>query len=92
MATAKEKVYDEEISPLMAQIIAIAKRAKINMVADFSLDPDPDQNDEPLYCTTLLANVDKDDTAGVERMMKVRRALMERPLMFAMTITSTKET
>lgn len=36
----RERVYDEEINPLMAQIIAIAKRADIPMVANFRLDGD----------------------------------------------------
>src|SRR4051812_9804430 len=33
--TAREAVYDERISPLMAQIIVICKKNKIPMVASF---------------------------------------------------------
>ena len=43
----KEKVYDDQISPLMAQIIAICKQHKISLVADFGLDDD-------LHCTSAL--------------------------------------
>lgn len=37
---ARELVYDTEINPLMAQIIAICKRADIPLIADFRLDSD----------------------------------------------------
>ena len=36
----KEVAYDEEIFPLMEQIIAICDRAQISVVADFELDGD----------------------------------------------------
>lgn len=45
----KEEIYDAQISPLMAQIIAICKEHKIAMVASFSLDLE-----EGLCCTTCL--------------------------------------
>lgn len=55
----KGQVYDAEISPLMAQIIAISKRRGIAMFASFALDmvDDPDCESDPehvLYCTTHL--------------------------------------
>ena len=34
----KEEIYDEQINPLMAQIINICKVNKIAMIADFALD------------------------------------------------------
>lgn len=56
--TTLENVYDAEISPLMVQIIAIAKRAGIPMYASFKLDDD-------LACTTNIpaseAQLDDDD-------------------------------
>ena len=36
----KEKVYDDQINPLMAQIIKICKKHKIAFIADFQLDDD----------------------------------------------------
>lgn len=47
----KEEIYDAEISPLMAQILAICKEHKIAMVASFDL-PVPDDPD--LVCTSAL--------------------------------------
>jgi hypothetical protein len=43
----KEQIYDAEISPLMAQIIAICKAKKIPVIADFYLGDD-------LNCTTAI--------------------------------------
>ena len=36
----KEQVYDDQINPLMAQIIAICKEHKIAFIANFRLDED----------------------------------------------------
>lgn len=47
MLGMKENVYDEQINPLMAQIIAICKQHKISLIADFGLDDD-------LHCTSAL--------------------------------------
>lgn len=41
----KEQAYDEQISPLMARIIAICKQHKIAFICDFKLDDD-------LHCTS----------------------------------------
>lgn len=47
----KEEVYDNEINPLMAKIIAICTKNKIAMLANFQLSV----GDEPdLRCTTAL--------------------------------------
>lgn len=47
----KEQVYDEEINPLIAQIIEICKREKIAMLATFRI---PNAEDPHLNCTTAL--------------------------------------
>jgi len=47
-----ESVYDEKISPLMTQIIAIAKEHQIPMVASFQFQDTPD--DGPGFCTTAI--------------------------------------
>jgi hypothetical protein len=47
----KEQIYDEQINPLMEQIIAIAQAHKIAMVASFAI-PTPD--DDGLYVSTSL--------------------------------------
>lgn len=87
--TPKEAVYDERISPLMEQIIALCKEHKINMVADFSLGYDP-EGDQTLFCTTALPKVDPSDEKGVERMMASYEAIRPKPQLFAFTITSSK--
>ena len=49
----KEQIYDEQISPLMVQIIEICKESKIAMVFSFYL-PDGEQN--TLHCSSALVS------------------------------------
>jgi hypothetical protein len=51
MPTPKEKVYDSEINPLMAQIIAVCKREHIAVLATFAIDGPEDID---LRSTTCL--------------------------------------
>lgn len=53
---SKEDVYDEQINPLMARIIAICKEHDIPLVADFQLDDDRDACDpeDTFHCTTYV--------------------------------------
>jgi hypothetical protein len=53
MPTVKEKVYDDQIFPLMSQILKICKDNKIDMVFDAYLGYD-DQAGEDLHCTSAL--------------------------------------
>ena len=89
MSKPKERAYDKHISPLVAQIIKLCKRHKINAAMQFALDHDP-ENDSPLYCTTVLPVDDADEqgTARVERLRAAMRA--DPPFMIAMTITTSK--
>lgn len=58
----KEAVYDNEISPLMKQIIAICKREKIGLLACFSIGGD----EKPGYqCTTALLTDEFDPTPSM---------------------------
>lgn len=51
----REAVYDEKISPLMAQIIQICKENDIPMVASFQINDDrPDG--AAFLCTTVILN------------------------------------
>lgn len=53
----KESVYDNEIAPLMKQIIEICKREELPLVAQFYLKqqhPDADEENGPMYCTTTI--------------------------------------
>jgi len=50
MTTAnKEQIYDDQISPLMAKIIAICREHKIAHIACFAI---PTEDDPSLRCTT----------------------------------------
>lgn len=52
-ALTKEQIHDQQISPLVAQIIAICKENNINSLLAFSLDDD-------LMCTSRIC-CDKED-------------------------------
>lgn len=84
MSAPKEPFYDEKISPLMSQIIALCKEAKINMAAQFSLGRDA-AADSTLFCTTVI-DIDDDDASGIDRVRKLRAAMTSRPDFFAFTI------
>lgn len=61
--TNKEAVYDDEISPLMAQILEICKANGISMVAHFAI---PTEDDPDLVCTSCLPD-ETDDFAPTVR-------------------------
>jgi len=86
--TEKEAVYDEQISPLMAQIIALCKEHKINMAATFSLGFDPEDG-ETLFCTTIQP-ADKEDEDGYKRVNECRATMYPQPQFAAFAITTTK--
>lgn len=48
-----EAVYDEQIHPLMAQIIAICKEHNIPMAATFQYGPADEDGNAP-FCTTVI--------------------------------------
>lgn len=51
----KEQIYDEQISPLMAQIIEICKEHKIAHLACFAI---PNDDDPDLRCSTAQLTAD----------------------------------
>lgn len=53
----KEQVYDEDIFPLMDQIIEVCKRHHIAMLAQFEI---PTPADAGLRCLTALCEKDAD--------------------------------
>ena len=54
MAGPKEAFYDENISPLMDDVIRFCKAQGISMLASFELDIEEDDPDCPLLCTTQI--------------------------------------
>ena len=56
MIQDNEAIYDEQINPLMGQIIALCKEHGIPFIACFQLN-DGDEEDAPLLCSS--ANIPK---------------------------------
>jgi len=77
---SKEKVYDEQISQLMTNIISICKEHDIPAFCTFGLDEDPeaDSADEDgdlptLWCSTSLPISDKKkDNVKINKLYKVQ--------------------
>lgn len=59
-----EKIYDEQVAPLMAQVIEIAKKHDMPFVASFQLTDDQDE-DGPLMCTS--ANLPEECSERLEQ-------------------------
>jgi len=80
----KEDVYDEQIAPLMTQIIAICKEHRIPLVAQFNYAA---EEDGPLLCTTIIpaSALDRDDDGQSQRMARVANPP---PSFMALTVTS----
>jgi len=65
----KEQVYDEQINPLMAKIIDIAKEHKIAMVASFSLVNNGDGEYD--LCTTALTTEPYDPPSDYRKIVNI---------------------
>ncbi len=66
----REEIYDNEISPLVAQIITICKKHDIPVICDFQLDDDRSAEDAGFRCTTHI--VPKD---AMPNMLEAQRIL-----------------
>jgi hypothetical protein len=74
MATPKEKIYDEQIAPLVGQIHAICEQHKIAGLMSFCLGTDPDHNGDELSCTTaLLSEEYEPDSGHLKALMAIYR-------------------
>jgi len=90
MTLPKEKIYDEQINPLMAQIIKICKDNDIAMFANFRLGFD-ESIEEDLLCTTALPSGSDVDKKAIDKMRKLATGHYDLvPQVFGMTITSGK--
>ncbi len=80
-----ENVYDEQISPLMQQIIAICKENNMPMIASFAFENCEESN---LGCCTTILN-DFDDRRVAE-FNQALRIIRNEPKVsgFAITVTS----
>lgn len=89
----KEDVYDNEIAPLMKQIIEVCKREELPMVAQFYLKKEREDNGQPMYCTTTLVPAKKDmDEEAYDQLRCVADAMRYgpsgKPFIMAATIRS----
>ena len=71
----KEEIYDEQINPLMAQIIAICKEHNIAHVCSFSLD------DDGLMCTTCNTSDETDPPDELRECVRLLHPDARNPLM-----------
>lgn len=89
----KEKVYDEQISPLMTQIIQVCRDHKIQMLASFHLREeigDPDLDDKPeherdLVCSTYLQF---DNVSFNKKIKHACSIIYQQPSFMSMMITT----
>jgi len=82
----KEEIYDDQISPLMEQIINICKKNNIAMLMSFSI---PTEDDPDLACTTAIVS-DECDPPG--SLLRAYETVMGRsPGMPNMMITTKNE-
>ena len=76
MGIEREDAYDEFISPLMNEIIQLCQKYKIPMVATFELDvPEDGAANDPLMCTTILADEEKVGPIRSERLKEAAKNL-----------------
>jgi hypothetical protein len=65
-----EAVYDEQVAPLMAQIIAVCKEHNLPMVASFAYAC---LEERTSFCTTVLL---EDEERVPDKYLEVRRVLL----------------
>jgi hypothetical protein len=80
----KEKIYDEKINPLMAQIIEICKENDIQTLCTFGL------NNDGLICTTYLPSKEPNREIADATKVIQHGYVVEKPW-FATTVTRESE-
>lgn len=81
-----EAIYDEQIAPLMTQIINICRKNRIPMLATFQYGNDEEAGSDD-FCTTRIP-FDGENPCLEKAMAMIRRH--PAPAVFGVTITSTK--
>lgn len=76
----KEQIYDEQVAPLMKQVLSVCKEHKIAMVAQFAV---PTEDDPDLLCTSALLD---DQYEPHPHMIAALRVLKPSPQAFSITI------
>jgi hypothetical protein len=81
----KERVYDEQISPLVKQVIALCKEHNINAFMTFALDPNPELDRGLLRCTSCLM-LDREDPAGWQMLSELHAVIASPPVVVGITV------
>lgn len=85
MVLPKEAIYDEQVFPLMKQILDICKQHRIAMLASFDLGKDSSDDDSSrLLCTSHIL---EDDCEPFENLLAAKRELFRQPTFMALTVT-----
>lgn len=92
----KEDIYDNEIAPLMQQILEICKREDLPMTAQFYLKQERDDSEydsQAMFCTSLvIPEKEKIIEEHRDHLFHVAEAMkygpQGKPFFSAMTITS----
>jgi hypothetical protein len=89
----KEDIYDNEIAPLMKQILAICKREDLPMIAQFYLKEkrDEDEDENPMFCSSVILPPKEDMSPDAYKQLRAIRDIMKygvdgKPFVAAMTI------
>lgn len=69
-----ESVYDNEISPLMSQIIEICNRHKMPMLATFMYQHLHGESEDDSYCTTFLGGENDWKPARISKAFQIIRS------------------
>ena len=77
----KEQVYDEQIHPLIGQILTICQAHGIACIASFAI---PTEEEPDLVCTSMLTDENDESGPGHQRALS---ALKGGNAMLALTIT-----
>ena len=77
---SREEFYDEKISPLMSQIIALCAEGEIPMLADFALDWDEDEQNF-LKCTTVMLNEEWEPPEEMIKAVNILLPSQQSPMM-----------
>lgn len=72
--STREELYDEKISPLMVQIIALCETHDIPMVATFQINDDRVYDDDTLLCSTAVGSENVCDKIRQARDVIYKRA------------------
>lgn len=75
----KEQIYDEQINPLMAQVIDICRANKIAFLASFAI---PTEENSELRCSSAMLTADFEPPEEFMRAWKEILPASRNPLMF----------